>query len=151
MEGNVVYVRENAKFDIEPNLELKQAAQREPARATDCFSPETFCASVDTECQIADDRYDRLKLLLNKGTLSLELLKNDWEDTSDFFETIKLGFELIRVITPNAEVLITQPGIFRINISDGRTELVVRRGSGDRRPGEGETRRDFNARVGQRY
>ena len=132
MEGNVVYVRENAKFDIEPNLELKQAdvvRTGANARAELLLQPGNFLrVGADTECQIADDRYDRLKLLLNKGALSLELLKNDWEDTSDFFETIKLGFELIRVITPNAEVLITQPGIFRINVSDGRTELVVRRG-----------------------
>ena len=132
VEGNVVYVRENAKFDFEPNLELKQAdvvRTGANARAELLLQPGNFLrVGADTECQIADDRYDRLKLLLNKGTLSLELLKNDWEDTSDFFETIKLGFELIRVITPNAEVLITQPGIFRINVSDGRTELVVRRG-----------------------
>ena len=39
------------------------------------------------------------------------------------------GYELIRVITPDAEVFISEPGIFRINArSDGRTELIVRKG-----------------------
>ena len=132
VEGNVVYVRENAKFDIEPNFELKQAdivRTGGNARAELLLQPgNVLRVGPETECQFIDDRYDRLKLMLNKGAVSFELLKNDWEDTSDFFETLKLGFELIRVITPNAEVLITQPGIYRINVADGRTELVVRRG-----------------------
>src|SRR5687768_17521332 len=132
VEGDVVYVRENAKFNLEADLELKQAdtvRTAANARTELLLQPGNLLrVGADTECKLVDDRYDRLKFLLSKGTLSFELLKNDWEDTSDFFETLKHGFELIRVITPNAEVLITQPGIFRINVADGRTELVVRRG-----------------------
>ena len=132
VEGDVVYVRENAKFPVEADLELKQADTLRTAanaRVELLLQPGNFLrAGANTECQFLDDRYDRLKFLLNKGTLTFELLKNDWEDTSDFFESLKQGFELIRVITPNAEVFITQPGIFRINTADGRTELIVRRG-----------------------
>jgi len=132
VEGEVVYARENAKFDVEADLELKQADTLRTGangRVEFLLQPGNLLrAGPNTECQFADDRYDRLKFLLNKGTLTFELIKNDWEDTSDFFESLKQGFELIRVITPNAEVFLTQPGIFRINTADGRTELIVRRG-----------------------
>ena len=132
VEGDVVYVRENAKFPIEADLELKQADTLRTganSRIELLLQPGNLLrAGANTECHFVDDRYDRLKFVLNKGTLSFELLKNDWEDTSDFFESLKQGFELIRVITPNAEVFITQPGVFRINTADGRTELIVRRG-----------------------
>lgn len=132
VDGKVVYVREAASYEIEPTTELKHGdAVRSAAgsRAELLLQPGNFLrVAAETEFQLIDDRYDRLKLLLNKGTISFEVLKNDWEDTSDFFETLKQGFELIRVITPNSEVFITQPGIFRINVTDGRTEVVVRRG-----------------------
>jgi hypothetical protein len=132
LEGDASYVREKAKFDLEPNFELKQADTLRTGsngRTELLLQPGNLLRlGADTECQFLDDRYDRLKFLLNKGSITFELLKNDWEDTSDFFESLKQGFELIRVITPNAEVFVSQPGIFRINVSDGRTELVVRRG-----------------------
>jgi hypothetical protein len=132
VEGNAVYVRETAKYDLEANVELKLADTVHTGasgRAELLLQPGNLLrVGAETECQIVDDHYDRLKFLLNKGSINLELLKNDWEDTSDFFETLKQGFELIRVITPNAEVFITQPGIFRINTAEGRTELIVRRG-----------------------
>ena len=132
VEGDVAYVRENAKFTVEPNFELKQAdaiRTASNARVELLLQPGNFLrVGADTDCQFVSDHYDRLKLLLNKGSLTFELLKNDWEDTSDFFETLKQGFELIRVITPTSEVFITQPGIFRINVTEGRTELIVRRG-----------------------
>jgi hypothetical protein len=133
VEGSVVCVREEGKLDLETAVELKpgdviQSASR--GRAELLLQPGNFLRlAPETEFKLVDDRYDRLKLLLNKGSLTFELIKNDWEDTSDFFESLKQGFELIRVITPNAEVFITQPGIFRINTTaDGRTELIVRRG-----------------------
>jgi hypothetical protein len=132
VEGDVAYVRENAKFEIEPTFELKQADAIRTganARAELLLQPGNLLrVGPDTDCQFVDDRYDHLKLLLKKGSLTFELLKNDWEDTSDFFETLKQGFELIRVITPTAEVFLTQPGIFRINVTEGRTELIVRKG-----------------------
>ncbi|HEU4432192.1 MAG TPA: hypothetical protein VFR51_02265 [Pyrinomonadaceae bacterium] len=132
VEGDVAYVRENAKFPIEPNFELKQSdtIRTAPnARVELLLQPGNFLrVAADTDCQFINDHYDRLKLLLTKGSLTFELLKNDWEDTSDFFETLKQGFELIRIITPTSEVFITQPGIFRINVAEGRTELIVRKG-----------------------
>lgn len=132
VEGDVAYVRENAKFDLEADHEVKQTdtvRTGSNSRTELLLQPGNLMrVGAETECQVIDDRYDRLKFLLSKGTLSFELLKNDWEDSSDFFETLKQGFELIRVITPNAEVFITQPGIFRINVADGRTEFIVRRG-----------------------
>ncbi len=131
--GGVVYVREDAKFDLESGHELKQGdvvRTGANARAELLLQPGNLLRiGPDTECKFLDDRYDRMKLLLHKGSVSFELLKNDWDDSSDFFESLKQGFELIRIITPGAEIFLTQPGIFRINTdTDGRTELVVRRG-----------------------
>ena len=132
VEGNVVYVRESANINLEAGFELSEGDSLRSAsggRAELLLQPGNFLRlAPETEFQLADDHYDRLKLLLTKGTVTFELLKNDWEDTSDFFESLKQGFELIRVITPNAEVFLTQPGIFRINTTADRTELVVRRG-----------------------
>ena len=133
VQGSVVYFRENAKFDLESGHELKHGdiiRTGANARAELLLQPGNLLRiGPDTEFQFVDDRYDRLKLLLKKGTVCFELLKNDWDDTSDFFESLKQGFELIRVITPGAEVFLAQPGVFRINTDDdGRTELIVRRG-----------------------
>lgn len=133
VNGGVFYLRDNAKFDLESGHELKQGdvvRTSANARAELLLQPGNLLRlGPDTECQFLDDRYDRMKLLLKKGSISLELLKNDWEDSSDFFESLKQGFELIRIITPGAEVFLVQPGVFRINTdADGRTELAVRRG-----------------------
>lgn len=133
VNGGVAYIRENAKFDLESGHELKQGDVIRTAangRAELLLQPGNLLRlGPETECQFIDDRYDRLKLLLNKGSISFELLKNDWDDTSDFFESLKHGFEMIRIITPGSEVFLAQPGVFRINTSaDGRTELITRRG-----------------------
>lgn len=133
VEGSVVYVHDSAKLDLEIGFEVKQGDVVRSAaggRAELLLQPGNFLRlAPETEFQLLDDRYDRMKLLLSRGTITFEVLKNDWEDTNDFFESLKQGFELIRVITPNSEVFITQPGIFRINTTaEGRTEIVVRRG-----------------------
>jgi hypothetical protein len=133
IEGDVLYEREVAKFKLEAALELKEGDIVRTAttgRAELLLQPGNYLrVGADTECQLLSDRYDRLKLQLNKGTISLELLRNEWDDPSNFFDTLKHGYELIRVITPNSEIFITQPGIFRINArADGRTEIIVRRG-----------------------
>ncbi len=151
VEGDVVFLRETAKFKLESGHKLEQddvIRTGANGRAELLLQPGNLLRiGPDTECQFVDDRYDRLKLLLNKGSISVELIKNDWEDTSDFFESLKQGFDLIRVITPKSEVFIAQPGIFRVNTNaDGRTELVVRRGEAvDRRPP-----RERKTRCGQR-
>jgi hypothetical protein len=78
--------------------------------------------------QIFSDQHDKMRFKLNQGVISLEILSNDSEAPS-YFDSPRQAHELIRVITPNAEVFITQPGIFRINTPvAGRTELIVRNG-----------------------
>lgn len=133
IDGGVFCVREDGKVEIEREFEFKLGDVVRTAangRAELMLQPGNLLrVGPDTEFQIVDDRYDRLKFLLNKGSLSFELLKNDWEDTSDFFESLKQGFELMRILTPGSEVFLTQPGVFRINVTtDAGTELIVRRG-----------------------
>ncbi|HEY6659782.1 MAG TPA: FecR domain-containing protein, partial [Pyrinomonadaceae bacterium] len=83
----------------------------------------------ETECQIFSDQHDKMRFKLNQGAISLEILANDWDGALSFSHSITQAYELIRVLTPAAEVFITQPGIFRINaLAGGRTELIVRDG-----------------------
>lgn len=133
IEGDVVYIREDGKFNLETGHEVKHddvVRTGSIGRAELLLQPGNLLRfGANSECRFVDDRYDRLKLLLNKGAATFELLRNDWEDsTMDFFESLRQGFELIRIITPNSEIFITQPGIFRINVSEDRTEIVVRKG-----------------------
>jgi len=132
VEGAVAFGREDAKLEIENGVELAvgDVVRTEAnGRVELLLQPGNLLrVGPDTEFRIINDQYDRLKFLLNKGSISFELLKNDWEDTSDFFESLKQGFELIRILTPGSEVFLTQPGVFRINATPERTELIVRRG-----------------------
>src|SRR5688572_3058903 len=81
VEGDVVYVRENAKFSVETDLELKQADTLRTganARAELLLQPGNLLrAGANTECHFIDDRFDRLKFLLKKGPLTLQLVEND--------------------------------------------------------------------------
>jgi hypothetical protein len=68
-----------------------------------------------------------MRLKLNNGSINLELLSQ--ENSSNWWYEVEQTTELIRVITPDAEVFINHPGVFRINTSaGGRTEVVVREG-----------------------
>lgn len=133
VEGDLVYEHEGAKYSLEPGFELKEGdllRSVSRSRAELLLQPGNYLrVGEETECQILGDNYDRLKLKLNQGTISLELLRNEWEQSSNFLDSIQKGYELIRVITPNSEVFISQPGIFRINTTaQGRTEIIVRKG-----------------------
>ena len=80
----------------------------------------------NSELQLINDQVESTKLKLSKGTLNVEIVTKI--NTSSFYNP-KDAYELIRVITADAEVFISGPGIYRINVgSDGRTELIVRKG-----------------------
>src|SRR6185369_15839997 len=65
-------------------------------------------------------------LKLNQGTISIEILGRD-NISSAYYSQDQVG-ELIRVITPNSTVFITQPGIFRINVAGRSTEVIASNG-----------------------
>src|SRR6185369_7519724 len=77
--------------------------------------------------QLFSDQHDKMRLKLTHGVLIVELLSRETEYFSSGIWAD--ANELIRVITPDAEVFINHPGVFRINTTaSGRTELVVREG-----------------------
>ncbi len=132
VKGEVVYQRDEGKFELEPGHKLQEGdfiRSGANSYAELLLQPGNFLRIAgQTEFQIFSDSHDKMRFKLNHGGVSLEIVANDWEAWPNAYSR-KEAYELIRVITPNAEVFISQPGIFRINtISGGRTELIVRNG-----------------------
>ena len=133
VKGEVVYQRDNAKFPIESGLRLEQGdviRSSKDSYAELLLQPGNYLrVSGNTRFQIFSDQHDKMRLLLNEGALIIELLSR--ENSAFSWYQIENSTELIRVITPNAEVFINRPGIFRINTTRaGGTEVVVREGEG---------------------
>ncbi|HEX6717548.1 MAG TPA: FecR domain-containing protein [Pyrinomonadaceae bacterium] len=130
VKGEVVYQHEDGKFDLEPGLKLEEGdfiRTGVDSYAELLLQPGNYLRlGGETECQIVSDQHDdKMRLKLNHGAISLEILARSF---SDFYYSSDQINELIRVITPNAEVFITRQGIFRINVTAGRTEVIARGG-----------------------
>ena len=130
VKGDVRYRRGDGKFDLEPGLKLEAGDLVKTSAnsyAELLLQPGNYLRiGGETECQIFSDQHDKMKFKLNQGTISLEILSTDWEHT---IYSRKEAYELIRVITPDAQIFISEPGIYRINATtDKRTELIVRSG-----------------------
>jgi len=131
VKGEVLYQRDDAKFDLEAGLKLQEGDVIKSSRdayAELLLQPGNFLRiGGETECRIFSDQHDKMRFQLNHGTISLEILSKEAEVTPSFFSA-KPAYDLIRVITPDAQVFIDHSGIFRINATRGRTELIVRNG-----------------------
>jgi hypothetical protein len=133
VKGSAFYQRSDGKFDLEPGLKLQEGdfiKTGVDGYAELLLQPGNYLrVGSDSEFQIVSDQNDRMRLQLNRGSLNIEILSKDGEGSWQFPNTLSQVYELIRVITPNAEVLITEPGIFRINaIGRGQTDLIARKG-----------------------
>lgn len=133
VKGVAFYERGEGKFQLEPGLKLQEGdfvKTGVDGYAELLLQPGNYLrVGSDSEFQIVSDQNDRMRLKLNHGSLNLEIVSKDGEGTWQFLNTLSQAHELIRVITPNAEVMITEPGIFRINaIGRGQTDLIVRKG-----------------------
>jgi hypothetical protein len=131
VEGQVSYQREGT-FDLEAGVELKEGdliKSGKNGRAEILLQPGNLLRiAEDTEVELKGDQYDRIRLRLGRGSISFELLKHEL-DLNDFAQRLESGYDLIRVTTPDAEVLALQPGIIRITVgASGSTEVAVRRG-----------------------
>lgn len=132
VKGNAFYQRGEGKFDLEAGHKLEEGDYIKTGSnsyAELLLQPGNYLrVGADSELQIFTDANDKMRLRLNQGAISLEILAKEGE-TSFFFESLSQVYDLIRIITPNAEVFITRPGIFRINsFNSGRTDLIVRDG-----------------------
>jgi hypothetical protein len=133
VKGQVAYHRKDGKFDLEPGLKLEEGDFIKTG--TDSYAelllhPGNYLRiGGDSDFQIFTEAHDKMRLKLNQGTINLEILAREDGSFTSFYYTRAQLYELIRVITPNAEVFVTQTGIYRINhIPGGRTELIVRDG-----------------------
>jgi hypothetical protein len=131
VNGEVFYQRSDGKFPIEPSARLEQGdfiRSGAGAYAELLLQPGNYLrVGSETECQLFSDQHDKMRLKLNRGALIIELLSRE----TDYYGSASWpeATELIRVITPDAEVFINRPGVFRINTTaSGRTEVVVRDG-----------------------
>ena len=130
IKGDVWYQRGEGKFELEPGLKLEEGdfiKSSANSYAELLLQPGNYLrVGGETECQIFSAQHEKMRFKLNKGTISLEVLSSEWEDTT---YSRKEAYHLIRVITPDAQVFISEPGIFRINATTGGlTELIVRNG-----------------------
>jgi hypothetical protein len=131
ISGEVFYRRTGATFPLEAGLKLERGdfiRSSAGGYAELLLQPGNYLrVGSETECQIFSDQHDKMRLKLTHGVLIIEVLSRETEYYSSGFWTD--ANELIRVITPDAEVFINHPGVFRINTTtSGHTELVVREG-----------------------
>src|SRR5215213_5574724 len=131
VKGEVFYRRADGKFPLESGLKLEEGdfiRTSKDSYAELLLQPGNYLrVGGETECQIFSEQHDRMRLKLNKGTVNIELLSR--ETPNLWWHPMEKATELLRVITPDAEVFINHPGIFRINTTaGGRTEVLVREG-----------------------
>ena len=106
VKGEVTYQRENATFDLEPGLKLQQGdfvKSSANGYAELMLQPGNYLRiGPETEFQIFNDQHDRMRLKLNRGVMSFEILSREEEMLPSFSHSVRHAQELIRVITPNA-------------------------------------------------
>jgi hypothetical protein len=132
VQGEVYYQREDGKFPLESGLKLEEGdfiRSGKGAYAELLLQPGNYLrVGGDTEFQIFSEPHDKMRLKLNNGALVIEILSR--ETLNYWWYDFAGSTELIRVITPDAEVFLDRPGIFRINTTPGgRTEVVAREGN----------------------
>src|SRR5690349_2298913 len=131
VSGDVSFQSKDGKFPLESSLRVEQGdfiRSGAGGYAEILLQPGNYLrVGSETECYILNDQHDKMRLKLTHGALIIELLAREnefyssglWNDAT----------ELIRVITPDAEVFINHPGVFRINTTtSGQTEVFVREG-----------------------
>jgi len=130
IKGSVPFERRDGFYDLEPGLKLEQGDLLKSA--FDAYyelllQPGNYLrVGPGTELQLLNDQVDKMKLRFNEGAISFEIVTTS--NTGSFYNPEE-AYELVRVITPDAEVFVNGPGIFRINATaNGRTELIVRKG-----------------------
>ena len=131
VKGDVFYQREDGKFNLESGFRLQEGdfiKTGSSSFAELLLQPGNYLRlGADSELQIFSEANDKMRLKLNRGSLNLEILSKDGEDAF-LYESLSQVYDLIRIITPSAEVFVTRPGIFRIDSFGGRTDLIVRDG-----------------------
>jgi hypothetical protein len=128
-EGNIAYRDKEGTFDLMEGLELQESQwirSGSNGRAELLLQPGNYLRiGENTECRLLEREYDRIKLQVDEGTIGLELLKSKGGNYHRFLGPLEQSYELLRIITPTSEILIGEPGIFRIDVASGVTKLTV--------------------------
>src|SRR5215470_10004976 len=78
IKGQVLYQREDGKFDLEIGLTLEEGdviRSSHDAYAELLLQPGNYLRiGGETECQILSDQHDKMRFRLDQGTISLEIL-----------------------------------------------------------------------------
>ncbi len=92
VEGQVIYQRNDGKFDIEPGLKLEEGnviRSGANAYAEVLLQPGNYLRVGEaTECQILSGDHDRIRIRLLRGAISLEILSNEFEGSMSFFDSL---------------------------------------------------------------
>ncbi|HKY42743.1 MAG TPA: hypothetical protein VJM50_06585, partial [Pyrinomonadaceae bacterium] len=104
VKGEVFYQRDG-KFNLEAGHKLQEGdfiKTESNSYAELLLQPGNYLRiGAESEIQIFSDPNDKMRLKLNHGSISLEILSKDGEG-SFFYESLSQVYELIRIITPNA-------------------------------------------------
>src|ERR1041384_7089963 len=87
VKGEVIFQRDDAKYPVETGLKLEKGdfiRTATNAYAELLLQPGNYLrVAGDTELQIVNDEHDRMRLKLNRGTVSIEILSR--ENLNSFF------------------------------------------------------------------
>src|SRR6185503_4619539 len=111
VKGDVIFQRDDARYPVEAGLKFEKGdfiRTAGNAYAELLLQPGNYLrVAGDTELQIVNDEHDRMRLKLNRGTISIEILSR--ENLNSLYGG---GYEArytIRVITPGPGVSISEP------------------------------------------
>src|ERR1043166_7640370 len=86
VQGEAIYQRNDGKFPLEPGLKLEEGdfiRSGATGYAELLLQPGNYLrVGNETECLILNDVHDRMRLKLNRGAISLEVLARD---SSNFY------------------------------------------------------------------
>src|ERR1041384_8259618 len=108
VKGAAIYQREKGKFILEPGLRMKEGdfVYTDEGYAELLLQPGNFLrVGSNSECQIFSDEHDKMRLNLNRGAISIEILQRG--GFQSFFYTNDQANELIRVVISIEEALKT--------------------------------------------
>ena len=81
VKGAVIYQRGKGKFILEPGLRLEEGdfVYTDEGYTELLLQPGNFLrVGSNSECQIFSDEHDKTRLKLNRGTISIEILRTRW-------------------------------------------------------------------------
>lgn len=126
-EGAVSYEGKEGTFELMNDLALEEGdriVSGTEGRAELILQPGNYLrVGAETHCRLLGKQYDRIKLQLDRGSLSLELLRTKDGNPTPFSGPFEQPYDLLRIMAAHSEVLIAEPGVFRVDVD---ADAVIR-------------------------